>query len=127
MSPNAQQRNWNGSEKASGRVTIGPKRLSTEMMNLVFLAGGTYLLCVDGETQLAPEYRKLRALQSPHWTKYDEWVDVRFCWQALGAMMFIYSTSRAIQFQRFLESRPLQYLGRVSFSLYLIHELVYRL
>jgi peptidoglycan/LPS O-acetylase OafA/YrhL len=86
-----------------------------------------YLLCVDGERRLPPGYRGLSAFQSPHWTKYNEWSDVRFCWQAIGAVMAVGVISRSSSLQRPFESRPLQYLGKISYSLYLVHELVYRL
>lgn len=42
-------------------------------------------------------------------------------WEIPGAALLVYGVLRIEWLQRFLSSRPLRYLGRVSFSFYLIH------
>lgn len=42
-------------------------------------------------------------------------------WHTVGAVLLVYGVLRLQWLQRFLTTRPLRYLGRISFSLYLTH------
>lgn len=92
-----------------------------------FLIAGLYLFCLQSETEMPPEYRLLAHLQSPHWTKHNAWIDVQYNWHAIGALLVVCAISSATTYQRQLERRVPQYLGRLSFSMYFVHEVVFRM
>lgn len=88
----------------------------------IFLTG-YYLLCQPAHAG-RPEY----SLDTPGWyylTKlvpkaYDKDQYYRY-WHSWGALLVVYACLRIQWVQRFLDSRPLRYLGKVSFMLYLVH------
>jgi peptidoglycan/LPS O-acetylase OafA/YrhL len=88
----------------------------------IFLTG-YYLLCQpshDGRPEYSfdtPGYHYLSLLVPG---PYDSNQYYRF-WHSWGAIMLVYSILRISWLQTFLNSRPLRYLGKVSFLLYLIH------
>lgn len=98
------------------------QRAQSLFRHLLFITG-YYLLCQpvhDG----SPEY----SLNTPGWyyltlltpRAYDENQYYRF-WHSWGAVLLIYSTLRIQWLQQLLDTRPLRYLGKVSFLLYLVH------
>ncbi|KAI9693881.1 MAG: hypothetical protein M1822_003152 [Bathelium mastoideum] len=98
------------------------QRTQTIIRHVVFVAG-YYLLCQpahDGH----PEY----SLDTPGWyyltlltpQGYDQNQYYRY-WHSWGAYMMVYAALRIEWLQQFLNTRPLRYLGKVSFMLYLIH------
>lgn len=91
------------------------------------LIAGLYLFCLQSETELPPEYRLLAHVQSPHWTKHNAWIDVQYTWHSIGALLVISAISSSAAYQRQLERHLPQYLGRLSFSIFLVHEIVFRL
>lgn len=42
-------------------------------------------------------------------------------WQSVGALLIVWSTARINPVRSFLSSSPLQYLGALSFSFYIVH------
>ncbi|KAI9693434.1 MAG: hypothetical protein M1820_009269 [Bogoriella megaspora] len=98
------------------------QRTQTILEHGVFFTG-YYLLCQpahDGH----PEY-SLDTLGWHYLTllvpgAYDKSQFYRF-WHSYGAFFVVFSTLRISWLQRFLNTRPLRYLGKVSFMLYLIH------
>lgn len=87
---------------------------------------GIYLLsmCHVNIEEIPPEYRFLLAVQSPGW---DHPEMLSRCWRSLGAVLTIYAISQSDLLQMPFNSRPVQYLGRISFPLYLVHPTVYLL
>lgn len=97
-------------------------RLQSLCFNIIFLIG-YYLLCQPAHAG-SPEYSR----ETPGW----RWLSVltprfygdeqyyRF-WHSWGAILFVYATLRLGWLQRFFSTRPLRYLGHVSFMLYLVH------
>ncbi|BCS22513.1 uncharacterized protein APUU_30738S [Aspergillus puulaauensis] len=97
-----------------------------------------FLLCMcEGET-LPPEYQFLHVFApffpptQTTWGGRDQAEIARRCWASVGAVLAIYvvrdtssSPTVALHLQRLLTSRPAQYLGRISFPLYLLHNPVY--
>lgn len=117
---------------AEGQAVNKPRTTTTSQHRHVtwqpfFLVAGLYLLCLHGDTELPPEYGLLAHLQSPHWTKHNVWIDVQSAWHAIGALLVISAISSSAAYQRQLERRVPQYLGRLSFSMYLVHEILIRL
>ncbi|KAF2763974.1 hypothetical protein EJ03DRAFT_379000 [Teratosphaeria nubilosa] len=77
----------------------------------------------DPEDALStPGYRLITSL-TPAIYLSDNHKYWRF-WELPGATLFIYGVLRITWLQSLLSSRPLRYLGRVSFSFYLIHVLI---
>lgn len=51
-----------------------------------------------------------------------EWVDDKYrYWQCAGAILFVFCTARMPTLQRVFNSAPVQYLGRISYAIYLMH------
>lgn len=98
------------------------KRYQAILFHMQFFAGW-YLLCqpaMKGQTQYfteTPGYIWLSKLVPAayfpeHYYRY---------WQSWGALMLIHSLLRIEWLQRFLSTRLLRYLGKISFMLYLTH------
>lgn len=98
------------------------KRAQSFVWHAIFITGW-YLLSQpshDGR----PEY----SLETPGWHRltllvpkaYDKDQYYRY-WHSWGAVLLVYSILRVQWLQRFLNTKPLHYLGRVSFMLYLVH------
>lgn len=84
---------------------------------------GYYLLCQPAHAS-KPEY----SLDTPGWHTlslltprvYNKEQYFRY-WHSWGALLVLYCALRIQWLQRFLNTRPLRYLGKVSFMLYLLH------
>lgn len=86
---------------------------------------GYYLLCLGNDGYLPPGYQFLSALQPFRWR--DRWAIYQFCWKTIGSAMLVYGISEFPRLQKPLITRPVQYLGKISFALYLLHETIYAL
>ncbi|KAG7112629.1 O-acetyltransferase PaAT-1 like protein [Verticillium longisporum] len=42
-------------------------------------------------------------------------------WQSIGAILFVLSVSHSPRWQRFFNTAPVQYFGKISFAMYLVH------
>lgn len=91
---------------------------------LMFIAG-YYLLCLGNDGHLPPGYQFLSVLQPARWK--DNWDIYHFCWKTIGSAMLVYAIGELPCLQRPLNTRPVQYLGKISFALYLLHETIYEL
>lgn len=91
---------------------------------LVFITG-YYLLCLGNDGHLPPGYQFLSTLQPARWK--DNWDIYHFCWKTIGSAMLVYAIAELPCLQRPLNTRPVQYLGKISFALYLLHETIYEL
>ncbi|PWY80582.1 hypothetical protein BO70DRAFT_429609 [Aspergillus heteromorphus CBS 117.55] len=92
------------------------------VVSLCFLFG-LHLLCLGDDGSLTPGYQFLGYVQSPRWD--DEWAILSKSWKSLGAVLLVYAVDCSPVLQRPLNARLSQYLGRISFSLYLVHQSVY--
>ncbi|KAL2257362.1 hypothetical protein VTK26DRAFT_280 [Humicola hyalothermophila] len=100
----------------------GSPRTRAVAHHLAFVAG-YYLLCQPAHSG-TPEY----SLDTPGWRTltrlvpgvYSENQYYRY-WPSWGAALLLYAVLRIAWLQRFFNTRPLQYLGRVSFMFYLAH------
>ena len=103
------------------RLPPSERRQSTWVPNIGFFIGW-YILCQPA----APKHRYM-SLETPGWrwltqaipAVYDE--EYFRYWNAWGAFMVVWSLLHLPWLQRFFCTRPLQFLGRISFMLYLIH------
>lgn len=81
-----------------------------------------YLLCqpshgADPWSDATPGWGLLTKLIPP---TYEQEERVRF-WQGIGSVMLIHNLLKLPKVQTFFNTRPLQELGRLSFSFYLVH------
>lgn len=63
---------------------------------------------------------------TPGWiflsTFIPEWVEDKYRYfQIIGAIMFVFCTARMPTLQRVFNSAPVQYLGKISYAIYLMH------
>lgn len=91
---------------------------------LTFITG-YYLLCLGNDGSLPPGYRFLSTFQPARWK--DKWDIYHWCWKSIGSAMLVYAIGEFPCLQRPLNTRPVQYLGKISFALYLLHETIYQL
>ncbi|GAP83202.2 putative hard surface induced protein 3 [Rosellinia necatrix] len=103
-------------EKAD-RASSAPERRSTEdsFWTAVSVFALYLLSCPDAGPSDVPGWRYLGTL-IPDWftEKY------RF-WQAIGACLFVFCAARSRGWQRVFELPAIQYLGHLSYAMYLMH------
>ncbi|KAH9830549.1 membrane protein acetyltransferase-like protein [Teratosphaeria destructans] len=103
------------------------KRAQSVLHHILFFAGWWLLSQPTGmgdpeDALSTPGYHLITSL-TPSIYVSDNHKYWRF-WELPGATLFIYGVLRIKWLQSLLSSRPLRYLGRVSFSFYLIHVLI---
>ncbi|CAG7946349.1 unnamed protein product [Penicillium nalgiovense] len=86
---------------------------------------GLYLVCLSDDGELPPGYQFLKLVESSRWE--DDWEVPSRCWKTVGSVLLVYALSELSLLQRLFNARPIQYLGKISFSLYLVHQSVYHL
>ncbi|KAJ5664702.1 hypothetical protein N7462_011515 [Penicillium macrosclerotiorum] len=91
---------------------------------LTFVAG-FYLLCLGNDGHLPPGYQFLSIFQPSRWK--NNWDIYHWCWKSIGSAMLVYGIGEFPILQRPLDTRLAQYLGKISFALYLLHETIYEL
>lgn len=78
---------------------------------------GLYLLCQpDGRGEITPGWVTLTSLIPKGWKAEP----FRF-WQSIGAVTFIYAVGHSPGWQRFFNSNIVQYFGKISYAIYLMH------
>lgn len=97
-------------------------RLRRKLPVLVLLIGGLYLM---SEAETDPH-------KAAPWALLNRLVPASFkgqtpdrFWNALGAPLAVYAVGELGLVRNFLESRVVQYLGRLSFGLYLVHNAIF--
>jgi len=94
----------------------GPQRSAFSIAATAVLTAGLYLLSFPDEmADGTPGFRALDSVTPPGYT----W-NYTF-WHALGGIFVIWTIEVLRPLQRFFESRVPQYLGKISFALYLVH------
>jgi peptidoglycan/LPS O-acetylase OafA/YrhL len=115
---------WRGKLRCKSPKSRECITLSRISAVLIFIAG-YYLLCLGNDGHLPPGYQFLSVLQPSRWK--DKWDIYHFCWKTIGSAMLVYAIGELPCLQRPLDSRVVQYLGKISFALYLLHETIYEL
>ncbi|KAJ5888205.1 acyltransferase 3 [Penicillium taxi] len=92
---------------------------------VVCLIFGIHLVCLSDDGFLPPGYQFLKLVESSRWD--NDWATVSKCWKTAGSVLIVYAIGKSGYLQRLLNSRPMQYLGKISFSLYLVHQSIYHL
>lgn len=69
----------------------------------------------DAQSENTPGWRFLASL-------IPEWVEDKYrYWQCIGAMLFVFCVARMPTWQRLFNTAPIQYLGKISYAIYLMH------
>ncbi|OCL13620.1 hypothetical protein AOQ84DRAFT_372009 [Glonium stellatum] len=104
-----------------------PRRNKMKFMGALLFGLGLYLMCIPPfpyEDQWTPGYQFLGLLTPLRWGHVET---QQFCWRTVGASMVVLGINRLGQIQQWLNTEPIQFLGRISFAMYIIHQLVYRM
>ncbi|KAH7304686.1 acyltransferase 3 [Stachybotrys elegans] len=91
-------------------------RMMTWLWSLVSILG-FYLICQpQARAEITPGWIYLSSL-IPEW-----WQDAPFrYWQSMGAVIFVLAIGYSPAWQQFFNNAFIQYLGKISYALYLIH------
>ncbi len=112
-----------GKDRYSGLKLMNCITLSHIGIALTFIMG-FYLLCLGLDGHLPPGYQFLIVFQPARWNNWDI---CHMCWKSIGSAMLVYAIGELPYLQRLLNVGPVQYLGKISFALYLLHETIYQL
>jgi peptidoglycan/LPS O-acetylase OafA/YrhL len=86
---------------------------------------GVWLVCLGDDGHLTPGYEFLAIAESSRWD--NNWNITSNMWKTVGSTLLVYGISKSSYLQRPFNSAPVQYLGKISFSLYLVHQSIYHL
>ncbi|KAJ5367145.1 hypothetical protein N7541_001086 [Penicillium brevicompactum] len=108
------------------RTGCHTKLLSGWFSYFLRFALATYLCSLKSQVGEYPlDYRILETIQPPAWTRYN-WSTARFSWNAIGAVSLFSVLMQSPRLQGILGLWPFQYLGKHSFSIYLVHTPIYQ-
>lgn len=108
---------WSLGQKIEPTTVV---RNSANIFTGLLFVSGIYLLCLPQDPTFPPDFWFQSYLKLPFYV--DPEIRIRG-WHAVGAILVV-GTLRRHRFLRVpLESRPVQFLGTISFSLYLFHPL----
>ncbi|KAH7326043.1 acyltransferase family-domain-containing protein [Stachybotrys elegans] len=78
---------------------------------------GLYLMCQpDARGDVAPGWIYLTSLIPPWWNEEG----YRY-WQSIGAVIFVFAVGHCPGWQRFFNTAFVQYFGKISYAIYLMH------
>jgi peptidoglycan/LPS O-acetylase OafA/YrhL len=89
------------------------------LLPIMSLVIGLWLLCLPyaGDI-LPPDYNFQLWLDLPHWSDFPRRTS---CWHTLGSVLVLIALHYLPMLQHYLASRSMRHLGRISYSLYLFH------
>ncbi|KAI8633807.1 acyltransferase family-domain-containing protein [Xylariaceae sp. FL1651] len=102
-------------KRTAGETPPGPQSAGISLWALVSALALYLLSCPDAGTDNVPGWMFLGTL-IPEW-----FVEKYRFWQIFGACLFVFCAARSRGWQRVFEVAPVQYLGRVSYAVYLCH------
>ncbi|KAK2839222.1 hypothetical protein FQN49_006355 [Arthroderma sp. PD_2] len=90
-----------------------PKQIFWALVSVL----GLYLLCQpDSGGEVTPGWRYLSSI-IPDWWQEEKY---RY-WQSAGAVLFVLAAGHSKGWQEFFNTPAVQYLGKISYALYLMH------
>ncbi|KAM0324837.1 hypothetical protein ACHAQA_007803 [Verticillium albo-atrum] len=102
----------------SSHGLANPRPRSARALRWLALVASLYLLSYpDAAAEYTPGYQYLSTWVPRYYIPLSGWM----VYQSLGALLLLSCVLRSPLLRRLLEARIPQYLGRVSFSLYLVH------
>lgn len=107
-----------GGARGGGSARARPSlRSSRPLRWLVVLASLWLLSYPDAGAEFTPGFRLLSSLAPRYYVPVSRWC----YYQAVGALLLVPCVLRSPTLRRLLEGSAAQYLGKVSFSFYLVH------
>jgi peptidoglycan/LPS O-acetylase OafA/YrhL len=91
------------------------RRMDRLVLILVFIAGSYCASYPDRGGEKTPGYRVLSAITPPTYPMKEKW------WQSIGSIMIVWSATRSSDIQWLFASAFAQYLGKISFAVYILH------
>jgi len=100
------------------KLAFGPRRPFWKRMFWMLVSIlGLYLMCQpDGRGEITPGWVYLSSLIPKWWTEEK----YRY-WQSTGAVIFVLAVGHSRGWQRFFNTPVVQYFGKISYALYLMH------
>lgn len=99
------------------------RQYCSTLARTIALATGVYLLCLPVTRFFPPGYQMMSTLH-PATHAWNSWSTIRSSWHTVGALMVLFTIDGSTTLQRLFQTRVLQSLGRLSFSIYLVHYMV---
>ncbi|KAI1343162.1 acyltransferase 3 [Xylariaceae sp. FL0016] len=90
----------------------------------VLFATGVYLICLPVQDPFPADWFFQTRINPPFWV---EWETRMRSWQTIGAVLFIGTIRKTPILKKPFETSFAQFLGYISFSLYLLHQTFYRI
>lgn len=101
-----------------GGAGAGVSTRKARLLRWLLIVAALYLLSYpDAGAEFTPGFRTLSALAPRYYPAISRWM----FWQAVGALLLVPCVLRSPTLRSLLEGPTAQYLGRVSFSFYLVH------
>ncbi|KAJ6440425.1 acyltransferase [Purpureocillium lavendulum] len=99
------------------KLASGSRPLWKRMFWIMVSILGLYLMCQpDGRGEITPGWVYLSSL-IPRW-----WAEEKYrYWQSTGAVIFVLAVGHCKGWQRFFNTPVVQYFGKISYALYLMH------
>lgn len=109
------------------RTGYNPRFLRGTISYVLRLALAAYLGSLNAAlNDYPPDFRILGLIQPWKWSFYS-WDNARLTWNALGAVLLFSVLMQSPRLQRMFSLQPFQYLGKLSFSIYLVHTPIYQI
>ncbi|KAI0470584.1 acyltransferase 3 [Xylariaceae sp. FL0804] len=110
-------------EKRAAQTMARLRGLRSPAKWLLF-AAGVYFVCLPVRDPFPADWFFQTHINPPFWT---EWETRMRSWQTIGAVLCIGIIRKTPVLKRPFETQLAQFLGHISFSLYLLHQTVYRI
>lgn len=88
---------------------------------------GFYLLCIPEQPASAPWTLGFLPLFALSPSDLHRYLRISQMWRSIGAALFIFSVDNSSILQKPFNLSGVQYLGRISYGLYLVHVIIYRI
>ncbi|CAG8142560.1 unnamed protein product [Penicillium salamii] len=108
------------------RTGYQPRFLRGTISYVIRFAIAAYLGSLSSKTSYPPDFRVLELAQPWRWSRYD-WTNARQNWHSIAVVCLFSILMQSPRLQGILTMRPFQYLGRLSFAIYLVHVPIYQI
>ncbi|CAI6235972.1 unnamed protein product [Periconia digitata] len=96
-------------------------------LNTILFVLGFYLLCIPEHPADDPWGSEYRIFSTIGPSLPSDQLPKAQMWRSIGGVMCMFATSRSPTLQMLFNTRVAQYLGKISFGLYLVHILIFSL
>ncbi|CAG7958252.1 unnamed protein product [Penicillium salamii] len=108
------------------RTGYQPRFLRGMISYVLRFAIAVYLGSLNSRNSYPPDFRILELAQPWRWSRYD-WTNARQGWHSIAVVCLFSVVMQSPRLQWIFTLRPFQYLGRLSFAIYLVHVPLYQI